>query len=99
MNGLKALDLTTLFDKLEEHEQEFTCLEKHEKEYGKKMNKDKSKDKVEDKKPVALKTYSLKSSKYEQSDYETRSDNDSNDEDMGLFVKRYHGYYLRCYVS
>lgn len=30
-NNLNTLDLTTLFYNLEEHEQEITCLEKHEK--------------------------------------------------------------------
>ena len=30
-NDLKTLDIITLFGKLEKHEQELTCLEKHEK--------------------------------------------------------------------
>ncbi|XP_050919464.1 uncharacterized protein LOC127137007 [Lathyrus oleraceus] len=67
-NNLKALDLTALFGKLEEHEQELTCLEKYEKEHEKKMNKEKGKDKVEEKKSIALKTSSFKSSRNELSD-------------------------------
>ena len=86
-NNLKALDLTTLFG-LEEHEQEFTCLGKHEKEYEKKMKKEKGKDKVKVKKSISLKTSSLKYSKDEISDCETQDDEDYDEEDMGLFIKR-----------
>lgn len=56
-NNFKALDLTTLFGKLEKHEQDLTCLEKHEKEYEKKMKKEKAKDKEEVKKSISLKTF------------------------------------------
>lgn len=85
----EANDLTTLFGKLEEHEKELTCLEKHKKEYEKKMKKDKGRDKEEVKKSIALKISSLKSSKNVPSECEERDDKDSNDDDVGLFVKRY----------
>ena len=57
-NNLTTLDLTTLFGKLEEHEQELTCLEKHEKKHEKKLKKEKGKDKEVEKKSIALKTSS-----------------------------------------
>jgi hypothetical protein len=81
-----------LFGKLEEHEQELTFLEKHEKEYEKNMKKEKGKHKVEEKKSISLKTSSLKSSMNELSYCENKDDKDSNKEDMGLFIKRYTKY-------
>lgn len=39
-NNLLTLDTTTLFGKLEEHEQELICLEKHAKNIKKEKNKD-----------------------------------------------------------
>ncbi|XP_050916570.1 uncharacterized protein LOC127131697 [Lathyrus oleraceus] len=91
-NDLKAFNLTTLFGKLEEHEQELTCLEKDEKEYEKMMKKDKGKDKVEEKKSISLKTSSFKSSKNELSEYEERDDKISDDDDVRLFFNRYQRY-------
>ena len=60
-NDLKVLDLTTLFGKLEEHEQELTCLEKHEKEYEKKTNKEKGKDNEVENKSTSLNISSSRS--------------------------------------
>ncbi|XP_050889217.1 pre-mRNA-splicing factor CWC15-like [Lathyrus oleraceus] len=96
-NDLKALDITTLFGKLEEHEQELTFLEKHEKEYEKNMEKEKGKDKEEVKNSIALKTYSFKSSENEPSECEEKDDknsddDDDDDDDVGLFVKRCQRY-------
>lgn len=91
-NDLKVLNLTTLFGELEEHEQEFTCLEKHEKEYENKVKKKKGRDKEEKKKSIALKISSSKSSNNEHSDCETKDDKDSDEEDMGLFIKKYNRY-------
>jgi hypothetical protein len=42
-NDLRTLDMTTLFGKLQEHEQELMNLEKHEKSQ-KKEKKEKAKD-------------------------------------------------------
>ena len=53
-NNLATLILTTLFGKLEEHEQEFTCLDKHEKKLEKKKKKEKDTDKEEGTKYKAL---------------------------------------------
>ncbi|XP_050915969.1 uncharacterized protein LOC127131073 [Lathyrus oleraceus] len=55
------------------------------KRYEKKMKKEKGKDKEEVRKSIALRTLSSNFS-----NNETRSDNDSDDEDMRLFVKRYN---------
>ena len=44
-NNLATLDLTNLFGKLEEHEQELTFLEKREKKHEKNMKKEKYMDK------------------------------------------------------
>lgn len=60
-NDLKKLDLTNLFGKLEEHEQEHTYLEKHEKEHEKKTKKEKDKYNEVEKKFIALKDSSSKS--------------------------------------
>lgn len=91
-NDLKTLNVTTLFGKLEEHEQELTCMEKHEKEHEKEMKKEKGKDNKENNKSSALNTSSSKSSYNEKSDCESRDDKNFDDEDMRLFVKRYQGY-------
>ncbi|XP_050908819.1 uncharacterized protein LOC127122544 [Lathyrus oleraceus] len=56
------------------------------------MKKEKGKDKKEVRKSISLKTSRSKSSNNVQSDCETRSDNDSDDEDKKLFVKRYNRY-------
>ncbi|XP_050896005.1 uncharacterized protein LOC127102702 [Lathyrus oleraceus] len=66
--------------------------EKHEKEYEKKMKKEKGKGKEEVNKSIALKPYSFKSSKNEASECEERDDNNSGDDDVGLFAKRYQRY-------
>ena len=86
-NDLTILDLTTLFGKLQEHEQVLLSLEQHEK-----IEK-KDKTKVSEKKSIALKTSSSKFQAKEQSDYSS-SDEEEEDksEDMGLFVKRYNRY-------
>lgn len=49
-NDLTTLDITTLFGKLEEHQQELASLEKYEK----KIKKDKTKDKESENKSIAL---------------------------------------------
>jgi hypothetical protein len=56
------------------------------------MKKEKGKDKVEEKKSIALKTYSFKSSKNEPNKCEESDDKNSDDDDVGLFVKRYQRY-------
>lgn len=53
-----------------------------------KLKKKKGKDKVEENNSISLKTSSSKPSHIEQSDCKTRDDK-FDDEDMGLFVKRY----------
>jgi hypothetical protein len=70
-------------------------LKKHEKEYERKMKKEKGKDKVEEKKFISLKTYSFKSLKNEPSEYEERDEkifDDDDDDDDGIFVNRYQRY-------
>lgn len=62
----------------------------HEKEHEKKMKKEKGKDKEVENKSISLKASSSKSSNNEKSYCETRDDKTSNDEDTGLFVKRYN---------
>lgn len=81
-NDLSTLNITTLFGKLEEHEQELISLEKHEK----KLKKDKNKEKEVDKKSISLKASSSNCSTKEQSDSEVSNDECSDDEEMGLFV-------------
>src|SRR3954467_8304350 len=85
-NDLSTLDLTALFRKLEEHEQDLMNLNKHEK----KEKKEKSKDTK--KKAIALKASSSKSSTKDTCDSESSDKDDSPDEDMGLFVRRYNKY-------
>ncbi|KAI5383033.1 hypothetical protein KIW84_070437 [Lathyrus oleraceus] len=83
-NDLTTLDITTLFGKLEEHQQELASLEKYEK----KIKKEKTKDKESEKKSIALVASSSKSPNKEQSDSDSSSDEDSDDEEMGLFIRR-----------
>ncbi|XP_050902541.1 uncharacterized protein LOC127114361 [Lathyrus oleraceus] len=66
------------------------CLEKHENEHENKIKNEKGKYKEVEKKYIALKASSSKFSTNEQSDCETRDDKNFDDEDMGLFVKRYN---------
>ncbi|MCH95995.1 zinc knuckle family protein, partial [Trifolium medium] len=82
-NNLNTLDLTALFGKLEEHQQELILLGGHEKRVKKKKGTTKDKEKS-----IALKTTSKKSNGEEQSNG-GESDNDPDDEDMELFVRRY----------
>ncbi|XP_050908751.1 uncharacterized protein LOC127122457 [Lathyrus oleraceus] len=88
-NDLTTLDITTLFGKLEEHQQELARLEKYEK----KIKKEKTKDKESEKKSIALVASNSKSSNKEQSDSDSSSDEDSDDEEVGLFVRSWRG---RC---
>lgn len=60
-NDLTTLDITTLFGKLEEHQQELASLEKYEK----KIKKEKTNDKESEKKSIALMASSSKSSNKE----------------------------------
>src|SRR4051812_21232477 len=85
-NDLSTLDLTALFGKLEEHEQDLMNLNKHEK----KEKKEKSKD--TEKKSIALKASSSKSFTKDTCDSESSDEEESQDEDMGLFVRRYNKY-------
>lgn len=94
-NNLLALDITTLFGKLEEHEQELICLEKHEK----KIKKENNKKKEVDKKSIVLITFSSKSFTKEQDDSETSDKENLDDEEMRLFAKWYHKYIMRNEVK
>src|SRR4051812_6657831 len=89
-NDLNTLDITTLFGKLEEHEQHLKCLDMHEK----KVTKDKNIEKEVEKKLIALKASSSKTSKQEQEDSDTSDEEDTDDEEMGLFVRR-HNKFIR----
>src|SRR3954466_2160636 len=82
-NDLNTLDLTTLFGKLEEHEQNLKCLDMHEK----RAKKDKNMEKEVEKKSIALKASSSKTSKQEQEDSDTSDEEDSDDEEMGVCAK------------
>ncbi|KAK2356902.1 gag-protease polyprotein [Trifolium repens] len=88
-NDLTTLSLTTLFGKLTEHEQVLNLLEKHEK--GEKKEKHNEKEKEKDKRSIALKASKSKSKKVEKVESSSRED-DSDDEEMGLFVRRYNRY-------
>ncbi|XP_050895540.1 uncharacterized protein LOC127102179 [Lathyrus oleraceus] len=87
--NLLTLDITTLFGKLEEHEQELICLEKHEKKIKKEKNKE-----VENK-STALVASSSKSSTKEHDESRTSYNEKSDNEIMRFFVKRYHKYIKR----
>ena len=87
-NDLTTLTITTLFGKLEEHQQELESLEKYEN----KSKKEKNIDKEGEKKSIALMASSSKSSQKEQSDNDSSSDEDSDDEEMVLFVRRYNRF-------
>jgi hypothetical protein len=89
-NDLTTLTITTLFGKLEEHQQALESLEKYENKS--KKEKEKKRDKEGEKKPIALVASSSKSSRKEQSDNDSSSDKDSDDEEMGLFVRRYNRF-------
>jgi hypothetical protein len=86
-NDLRTLDMTKLFGKLQEHEQELMNLEKHEKSQNKE-NKEKAKD--TEKKSIALKASSSNSSTKDTCESESRDDDKYLNEDMGLFVRRYN---------
>ncbi|MCH94038.1 hypothetical protein A2U01_0014993 [Trifolium medium] len=81
-----TLDLTTLFGKLEEHQQELIALQKHEESIKKERHNVKDKEKSKD-----IKTTSTKSKGKEQSNG-CDSDEDSDNEEMTLFVKRFNKY-------
>ena len=87
-NDLTTLTITTLFGKLEEHQQELQSLEK----YKNKSKKERNKDREGEKKSIALMTSSSKSSTKEQDDNGSTSDENSDDEEMGLFVWRYNRF-------
>ncbi|XP_058721912.1 uncharacterized protein LOC131593431 [Vicia villosa] len=87
-NDLNTLDITTLFGKLEEHEQHLKCLDMHEK----RAKKEKNMEKEVEKKSIALKASSSKTLRQELEDSDTSDDEDSDDEEMELFVRRYHKY-------
>ncbi|XP_058766926.1 uncharacterized protein LOC131640543 [Vicia villosa] len=90
-NDLTTLTITSLFGMLEEHEQQLQSLENYEN----KSKKEKNRDKEVEKKPLALKASSSKSSKIDKFDDDSTSDEDSDDEEMGLFVQRYNRYIRR----
>ncbi|XP_050915618.1 uncharacterized protein LOC127130693 [Lathyrus oleraceus] len=94
-NNLLTLDTTTLFGKLEEHNQEIIFLEKQES----KVKKENNKENEVDKKSIALVASSSKSLTKEQDDSGTSDDECSDDEEMRLFVKRYHKYIKRNIVK
>jgi hypothetical protein len=79
--------MTTLFGKLQEHEQELMNLEKHEKSQ-KKEKKEKAKD--TERKSIALKNSRYKSSTNDVCESESSDDDKDSNEDMGLFVRRYN---------
>ncbi|XP_050876013.1 uncharacterized protein LOC127079673 [Lathyrus oleraceus] len=82
------VDDLPLLGKLEEHEQEFIFLEKHKK----KIKKENNREKDVDKKSISLMGCISKSSTKDQDDG-GKSDLDYwNDEETGLFVKRYHKF-------
>src|SRR3954470_2341235 len=87
-NDLNTLDITTLFGKLEEHEQHLKCLDMHEK----RSKKEKNMEKEVEKKSIALKASSSKTSIRELEDSDISDDEDSDEEEMGLFVRRYNKY-------
>ena len=90
-NDLTTLSLTTLFGKLTEHEQVLNLLEKQEKSEKKGKHNDKDKEKEKDKRTIALKASKSKSKKVEHVESSSSEDN-SDDEEMGLFVRRYNRY-------
>jgi len=81
--------MTTLFGKLQEHEQEIMNLEKHEKSQ-KKEKKEKAKD--TERKSIALKASSSKSSTNDTYESESSDDDKDSNEDTDLFVRRYNRY-------
>jgi hypothetical protein len=88
-NDLRTLDMTTLFGKLQEHEQELMNLEKHEKNQKKEK---KEKDKNTERKSIALKASRYKSSTNDVCESESSDDDKESNEDMRLFVMRYNRY-------
>jgi hypothetical protein len=82
-NDLSQLSLTTLFGKLEEHENVLKDLEKHEK--GSKREKHTEKQKEKEMKSIALKTSCSKSKGEEQYD-DRLSDDDCDEQEMDIFV-------------
>ena len=73
-NNLETLDLTALFGKLEEYEQELNCLDKYKKKLDKKKkNKESHKEEVMN--FIALMASSSKSSKHEHYNYERDGNN------------------------
>lgn len=62
------------------------------KKHEKKVKKEKSKDKVEEKKSIALKTSNSNPSHNKQSDCETKDDKYFDEEDLGLFIKKFNRY-------
>jgi phage protein D len=89
-NDLITLNLTTLFEKLEEHQHEFMALEKYEKTIKEKKHSEKYKMK-----PIALKE---SSSRYNNEKYDDSSLNDKKwdgEDNMTLLVLKYHKYIKR----
>ncbi|XP_050915309.1 uncharacterized protein LOC127130325 [Lathyrus oleraceus] len=76
--------MTTLFGKLQEHDQELMNLEKHEKNQKKEK---KEKDKNTERKSIALKASRYKSSTKDACESESSDDDKDSNEDMGLFIR------------
>lgn len=89
------MDITTLFGKLEEHDQELICLEKREKNIKKSNNKDKEVEKNSIALVASSSKYSTK--KHDESGYSDKEKFDG--EEMGLFVKWNHKYIKRNEVK
>lgn len=87
-NNLLTLDITTLFDKIEEHEQELIYLEKHEK----KIKKNNNKVTGVEKKLIALVASSSKSTIKKHDESESSDMEKLGDEEIRRFVKGYHKY-------
>ncbi|XP_050890376.1 uncharacterized protein LOC127095777 [Lathyrus oleraceus] len=78
-NNLLKLDITTLFGKLEEHEQELICLDKHEKKI--------KKDKEVEKKSIVLVASGSKSSTKEHDENGTNCAQLKKDKSKGQYKK------------
>lgn len=85
--NLRTLEITALFGKLKEHEREIIRLRESE-------EAPKRKEKSKENKSIALRASSSKANNLEQQESDT-DDDSSNDEEMGLFVRRYNRYIRR----
>lgn len=77
-----------MLGRLEEHEQDLICLEKHENNIKKEKNKD---EEVENN-SITLMAYNSKSSTKEHGERGTSDNEKSDDEEIRFFVRRYYKY-------